>query len=329
MFMPVSGMKIHPAAALLLVVGLAACQPSGSSSPVASVEPSHSAGASEAPSATGKILFARYVHSTDQWLVFTIKPDGSDEQQIDLPGSNGGPHWSPDGSRLLAYADNDQGLLFVGIAEADGSGWTILHSPDPTLNLGCATWSPDGSRLACEGWDDGDPSRTGIYSVRASDGADLVRLTTTPVGFGDIPGPYAPDGTRLLFSRDNLDGVTPGTTNTVNIDGTGQRELPVHYGGGLQWAPDGSGILAGKAGTLFVIDASGEKHVAIQIETFPGYESGCAFGGLWSPDMQHIVFSYGATCASPPDLFVMNADGTGLAQLTTTEDEEEPGGWSR
>jgi Tol biopolymer transport system component len=328
--MPVSGMKIHEAAGVLLVVGLVACQSSGSSSPVASVEPSPSAVASQASSATGKILFARLVRSTDQWLVFTMKPDGSDERRIDLPGSNGGPHWSPDGSRLLAYADNDQGLLFVGIADADGSGWTLLHSPDPTLNLGCSEWSPDSSRLACQGWDDGDPSRAGIYTVRASDGGDLVRLTTTPAGFADSPGPYAPDGTRLLFSRDNLDGVTPGTTNTVNVDGTGQRELPVHYGGGLQWAPDGSGILAGKAGTLFVLDASGEHPVPILIEAFPGYESGCAFYGLWSPDMQHIVFSYAATCASPPDLFVMNADGTGLTQLTrTADDEEEPGGWSR
>ena len=45
-----------------------------------------------------------------------------------------------------------------------------------------------------------DPSRNGIYTVRASDGGDMTQITSNPVG-GDIPGEYSPDGTRLVFKR--------------------------------------------------------------------------------------------------------------------------------
>jgi Tol biopolymer transport system component len=325
--MAVIGMKFRPATPLLLLA-LAACQPPAGSSSAPSPESSSSFAASDSANSAGRIIFGRFAPTTDEWLVFMIKPDGSDERQIVLPGSNGVTGFSPDGSRLMAYADNDQGLLFVGIANADGSGWRILRSPDPTLNLGCTGWSPDGSRLACEGWDDSDPSRNGIYTVRASDGADLVRLTTTPAGLHDIPGAYAPDGSRLVVARDPIDGST-GKTLTVNVDGTDLKELPVHYGGGYEWSPDGTAILAGKAGTLFVLDASGENPIPIEIEDASGYENDYASGATWSPDARQIVFSWATGEMDAPDLFVMNRDGSGLTRLTYTADDYEEGAdWS-
>ena len=39
------------------------------------------------------------------------------------------------------------------------------------------------------------PGGNGIYSIRASDGAGLTRITSNPVGT-DIAGDYSPDGTR-------------------------------------------------------------------------------------------------------------------------------------
>lgn len=59
---------------------------------------------------------------------------------------------------------------------------------DPTPPQG-GGWAPEG-RLACEGWDDSDPSRAGIYTVRASDGSDPRRLTRQR----DIPCEYSPMG---------------------------------------------------------------------------------------------------------------------------------------
>ena len=74
------------------------------------------------------------------------------------------------------------------------------------LNLGCGAFSPDGTRIVLGGSTGSDttalyhPEVNGIYTVRASDGGDLVRLTHRA---GTHPN-YSPDGTQVVFkgSRD-------------------------------------------------------------------------------------------------------------------------------
>ena len=89
----------------------------------------------------------------------------------------------------------------TAIIEPDGTVVRTLEIADKSLNLVCTVWSPDDKRLACEGWDEADPSRNGIYTVRSSDGEDLQRLTTTPEGVVDFPGDYSPDGAQFVFKR--------------------------------------------------------------------------------------------------------------------------------
>jgi len=60
---------------------------------------------------------------------------------------------------------------------ADGSGYQARDFSQSGLTLAAWHWSPDGVRLLMEGWDDNDPSVHGIYTARASDGGDLVRLS--------------------------------------------------------------------------------------------------------------------------------------------------------
>src|SRR5437870_13588410 len=57
------------------------------------------------PGTNGRIAFTRQI-TTDIAGVFTAKPDGSDEQQVPLGGTDGveifsDVHWSPDGRELL------------------------------------------------------------------------------------------------------------------------------------------------------------------------------------------------------------------------------------
>ncbi|MCD6023036.1 MAG: hypothetical protein K0R20_2746 [Actinomycetia bacterium] len=73
--------------------------------------------------------------------------------------------------------------------------------PDPKLELFCGgSWSPDGDRISCEGFGVDDPSLSGIYTIRTSDGGGLRRITSNPDGF-DAPGDFSPDGERLVFTR--------------------------------------------------------------------------------------------------------------------------------
>ena len=153
-------------------------------------------------------------------------------------------------------ARTNQGLLVGGTVGVDGSGYRLFATTDPSLNLVCGVWAPRG-RLACEGWDDGDSSRAGIYTVRASDGTDAQRLTRQR----DIPCEYSPDGTQLAFVRTVADDGR-GTLMVMDAAGGEARDLlddVVLTGIPCDWSPDGSSILASSAGALhFVTTRRGE-----------------------------------------------------------------------
>ena len=172
---------------------------------------------SPAPVPGGRLAYGRF--SPDGTHVFTAKTDGTDEQAL-LPSIAEGPRFSPDGRQLAVAVQSPQGLLFVGLVNPDGSDYVRFDSPDPTLNLGCFAWSPDGSRLACEGWDDSNAARSGIYTVRASDGGGLTRVTTSPGGGHDVVGDYSPDGRQIVFLRDDLVDEEHNTLMVVNVDGS-------------------------------------------------------------------------------------------------------------
>src|SRR5262249_53247571 len=136
------------------------------------------------------------------------------------------------------------------ILDADSGSVRVLPNPDPAVFnvfFSCHHWSPDGTRLACDAVGDA-PGVTGIYTIRASDGGGLTRITTAPPGPGEEDGPadYAPDGKRLVFVRagDNvnaqlfvvkLSGGTPRQITPASLTQIGQAS----------WSPYGDKIVFG------------------------------------------------------------------------------------
>ena len=159
---------------------------------------------------------------------------------------------SPDRTRILVMpGTDDTGAVRGGTLSLDGSEFELLPRPDETLNLVPSAWSPDGKRIAFEGWDDSDPSRNGIYSARASDLSDLVRITDRPGLPHDSPLDYSPDGTQLVFFRavraePDFPIDLGGSLWVVNVDGTDAHELQtgdVRPSWNARWSPDGSTIV--------------------------------------------------------------------------------------
>jgi Tol biopolymer transport system component len=307
---------------LLLVLFMAACQanPPGSSSvPTASANPSLSVNASilAAPSmepASGRIVFARNDH------LYLIDPNGTSESQLP-PGGNECPRWSPDGKDISVTTISLGSGIFENAGQPDGQ-FRLLALPGPPLNLGCPVWSPDGSRLAYEGWDDTDPTRSGIYTLNAADGSDLQRLTSSPNGAHDAPGDYSADGRQLFFVRYDPNEES-GPLMVVGTDGSDPQQLTRESYWGPSLSPDGQALLAARNGLMYLIAVDGSSATAVQIPLNTRMDAG---GPSWSPDGSWIVFSLFTDDRG--DIARVRQDGTGLFQITHDPANEEFADWA-
>jgi Tol biopolymer transport system component len=165
--------------------------------------------------------------------------------------------------------------------------------------------------------------------MRSSDGGGLRRLTANPYGGHDIPADYSPDGSFVLFLRENPQLAHDGrfALFRVRTDGTGLTQVTrwaLNAGGG-RWSPDGSSIVlsvgSGRVkGSLWVMrpDGTGLHKV------FQDSQGGFAFQPTWSPRGDEILFALIRTFqGSGEDLYSLNADGTELTQVTKTPDSDE------
>lgn len=260
-------------------------------------------------------MFSRFDESSHSFIsTHVIRPDGSDEGVLPLPGPEGGGRWSRDGSEIAVMTVLADERIGTAVVRPDGTVDRVLEIPDETLNAVCTVWSPDDSRLACEAWDDTDPTRSGIYTVRASDGGDLMRVTTTPEGMSDQPGDYAPDGNHLVFKRTTDEAAAP----LLIVDVLGGEARPISerwFEDPGRFSPDGASVLTSANGDIILVDLDAEVRQTI---ADPG---GYLFGPVWSPDGEWLAYSR-ATGGPFADIFVSRLDGSDRWRVTRTAANE-------
>ena len=264
----------------------------------------------------GQLLFSRFVEATHTFTgSFVSQADGSGESAVPLPGPEGGGRWSWSGKQIAVMTVLADGRIGTAIIAPDGSVLRVLEIPDATLNVSCTVWSRDDTRLACEAWDDANPSRGGIYTVRASDGGDLQRLTTPPDGMHDLPGDFSPDG-QFVFKRHTGD-EGPGPLMLVAASGGEPRLL---YDGQMEdpgrFSPDGRSVATSTKGRLVVINLDGTVLHEISADGF------YLFGPAWSPDGTRMAFSMSISGQASADIFTSLPDGTDRQQVTKTTENE-------
>ena len=307
-----------------VLVMLAGCADSGSPSsastepsPATATEPAESEAAvpSAPPTLGGRLLFSRFTEATHTFdAMFASAADGSGEVEVPMPWTEGGGRWSSTGELIAIPTQTEDGRVGTAILDDAGNVVRVLDIPDETLNLPCVVWSPDDARLACQGWDDTDPARSGIYSVLSADGGDMVRLTTPPSGMIDLPGDWSPND-EIVFSRPTGDGehgplfVVPASGGEPSSLTDGVMEDPG------QFSPDGALVATSAGGVIQILDAAGSVTASI---ARPGL---FLFGPAWSPDGEWLVYS-ADTGGYAADLFVSHPDGSELYQVTRTSDNE-------
>jgi Tol biopolymer transport system component len=274
-------------------------------------------------------------------VLYTINPDGSHERQV-LPFGLGAPEgrWSSDGSSIVTggTSTGDAALII----DPDTGTYRAVANPDPAVFdiFPCVLPSPDFKRLACGGFGK-DPGANGIYTIRTSDGGGLRRLTSDTIedGIGD----FSPDGKRLVyfhippevFDHDPPEFGLAGLF-VLKTNGTGTRKIAPCCSTGGSWSPKGNDIVFASAppdfrvhSTIWIAhsDGSGLHQLPIP-QSFCGGPTadpdtrGCT-DAVWSPDGKKILFRLTTPgFGEGGDLWTVNADGTGLTQLTHDGDVE-------
>ena len=207
----------------------------------------------------------------------------------------------------IAFYSNRDGDFDIYVMNPDGTGVTQLtnNPADEYLPL----WSPDGTRITfgrCAG---------GLCDVVVINADGSGETVVTHDGF---PGAWSPDSRQIAFGRS--DGIF-----VVNVDGSGLVRVadPQFVTG---WSPDGRQILLGnnRDGDFEIyalhLDGSG----IIQLTNNTANDG----GGRWSPDGTRIAFTSDRD-GGDLDIFVMNADGSNVNQLTRNDVVADEGpGWS-
>ena len=284
----------------------------------------------------GQITFELYGQIPDDAVIAVVNPDGSGLRTVSPQAPFGAPRWSPDGTRIAAVVGGPDPIVAT-IFNVDTGSVTTLPNYLP-INMGCSVWSPDGARLACtSSFNDGAPGLDGIYTLRASDGLGLRRVTSSSGGEDD-PGSYSPNGKRLEFARFNSDLVPVGLF-VINLNGTGLKQITPpgamidgdRFG---DWSPQGNEIVfaqhnnAGVRNSIWVVHADGSGLHEIHFDTAnpcggakadPG-SRGC-FDATWSPDGKQIAFIVNEPSGEGESVYTANIDGSNFTQITHGDSE--------
>jgi CubicO group peptidase (beta-lactamase class C family)/sugar lactone lactonase YvrE len=123
--------------------------------------------------------------------IYTMNPDGSEQQSLPTPAAGQAPWWSPDG-RQIVYTVESEGNSDIYVMDADGGNQRLLVGGPAWEYL--AAWSPDGRRIAFTSHRDGEAA---IYVANA-DGSDVKRVSGR--NLTAAVGRWSPDGTQLVFN---------------------------------------------------------------------------------------------------------------------------------
>lgn len=225
-------------------------------------------------------------------------------------GSDVDPALSPDG-RDVTFTSNRTGNNDIHVAAS--AGGFALNVTNHPANDGWPRWSPNGRHIVFHTNRDGNFE---IYVMNA-DGSSPTRLTNYP-GIDQFPD-WSPDGREIVFRRDVdlyiLDLMTGEIRRLTAARPLNQMAA---------WSPNGRQLvfMSAREGypSVFVMNADGSGATNLTPKD-PGDVNSdwVSRAPSWSINGRHIFFqSSRPSTGLDPEVFVMNADGSGVTRLTNS-----------
>ena len=142
-----------------------------------------------------------------------------------IPGPDGIPQWSPDGSTIIFLADRgDLYRLGFGVV---GDPFLLLKSDAPKIPT---DWSIDGRYLAYDSSND-------VWLLQLSDRKPL-QVTNTP--FAETDGRISPDGRWIAYQSNEAGVNRPVDVYLQSLSGSGSKVQVSTLGGSVpRWRRDG------------------------------------------------------------------------------------------
>ena len=227
--------------------------------------------------------------------LFAISPNGTAQQPLALAGH--APVWSPTGEQMV-YLSLDSGLEQLHLSDAESAEKRLLTQS--TLRASTPVWSADGTQIAY---------------VASSDQQDLVQLLS-----------LAQQAPRTVFEAEagqitHIDWLPAAEGLLVELQTDGRRTIQrVQVGSqpqpftqqqsnGFDVNPQSGQIALATAEGILLLNDEG-----ILLDQLPTFDADAQLP-KWSTDGLSLAFL--SNDGSTANLWVTDADGSGLTRLTT------------
>jgi Tol biopolymer transport system component len=290
--------------------------------------------------------------------LFVMDKDGSNLQRLsDDDASVSYPAWSPDGSQIAFFSDRDAvediGVEDIYLVKLDGSG--INRITEDKRYPKQLLWTSNGTEILYQSLLGGSLQayrlniesleRTMVFLGERYDGGsqsigDISTLASLATSEQDFLVFAAQDG-----NVNHIFALSPNEGTLIRVtDGELSDSSPA-------WSPDGSRIAFARGAIsdsgpfdtdIYTIDINGnntQRITNIEPELFQDQsesplpelfltEPDVALTPSWSPDGLEIAFVISNPFLNKLDIFVMDADGSNIRQLTNDEFQSVDPVWS-
>ena len=264
----------------------------------------------ERPDGAGRIAFVSTRGGNRD--IYVMLPDGSNLVNLtNHPQRDEFPAWSPDGSKIVFRSTRD-GNREIYTMNDDGSG-VVRLTVNPALDT-TPSWTPEGRIV----FSSNRSGRFELYEMNA-DGSGLSKIEIELDGSLLVPR-VSPVGHRIAFTHQTFDGDIQSAVWIAHRDGSHATQLTPDelHADAPAWSPNGNRLSFSDnfcfvcgPNHVFVMNQGG--HVLRQLTQGVNEAD---FNSSWSPDGSQIVVERLTLSTGQFDIYVMNADGTDVTNIS-------------